>query len=164
MKNLKIHNDKDGNLISIKSIEDCYADRRYLASIIDKLFSLTGGCLYIEVSRPNYDVSLIMEKLKNAFPDNIDLATYVNFLEVSFCYNGNKLSNDMRDILSDIWFSYEHRAFCFFVNSEVEFDLNRKPWYKITSGSDSFIMFKGVEEDVLWIGKSDSLAFELDTL
>ena len=35
-----------------------------------------------------------------------------------------------------------------------------KPWYEIANMVESYIVFKGIEEDVVWIGKSDNLEFK----
>lgn len=158
MKDIKIHNKEKGNLISIKPLEDIYADRRYLIFVIVNLFNLTKECLYVEASRPNYDVSNIIKKLKGILINNDSFKS--SFFELSFFCN--EVDDALLDILSEIWFAYEHPAYCFFVEDKIGFDVKRQAWSHITSQIDSFVMFKGAEEDVLWIGKSDDLEFRLE--
>lgn len=159
MKDLKIHNKEKGNLISIKPIANIHSDRQYLASIIISLLNLTKGCLYIEASRPNYNVNDIIEDLKRIFINNDSFKS--NFFEVSFfCH---EINDALLSILSEIWFAYEHTAYCFFVDDKIEFNVKRKAWYEITSRIDSFVMFRGIEEDVLWIGKSNGLEFNIES-
>lgn len=50
----------------ITELTDDYEGHRYLISIIQELSALTGGCVYTDLSRPNYDVSAQIVELRNA--------------------------------------------------------------------------------------------------
>lgn len=79
--------------------------------------------------------------------------------EISFSSaNPNK---SLFEFLPMIWFAYEHVSFSFFIENEIEFDTKRKSWEEITSRFKSYMLFKGAEEDVIWIGKSNDLKFDL---
>ncbi len=159
MKDLKIHNNEKGDLLSIKSIENTYYDRNYFISIVTTLFSLTKGCFYVEVSRHNYDynaINLILQ-LKAILNSNCNFE-HTNF-GTSFCTN--ELNESLLETLPVIWFAYEHIAFCFFTENKIEFNVKRKPWYEITKMSKSYVLFKGIEDDVIWIGKNNEMKFDL---
>ena len=160
MKNIKIHYNENGNLISIKPLEDIYADRQYLISVIDNLFKRTKGCLYIEASRPNFEVNHIIEKLKTILKHNDSFES--NDFRLSF--QCNEITNELFYILAKIWFAYEHGSISFFPIEKINFEINQLAWYDITTYTDSIVMFKGVEEDVIWIGKSDKYEFNLENL
>lgn len=160
MKELIIYENHHNNLCSIKSIENTYSDRNYLINIITTLYALTKGYLHVQASRPTYeyDTTDLEVRLKSILINNCSFR-YTDF-EILFC--NTKIEEELLEILPIIWFAYEHIAFCFFTESRIEFDIKRKPWYEITTRSKSYVLFKGVEEDVIWIGKSDELKFDLN--
>jgi len=145
------------NLCSIKPVNDTHSDRNYMQSIINTLFNLTKGKFYVEVSRPNYHTAHLKENLKQMMANNKSFNC--NNFEISFFSDG--ISEELIEILPQLWFAYEHTAFCFFVENEIQIDIKRKPWSEITTNTKSYILYKGIEEDVLWIGKSNELKFDL---
>jgi hypothetical protein len=158
MKELKIHNNEKGNLLSIKAVENIYSDKNYFIFIISSLFALTKGCFYVEASRPNYDTNDLVIQLKGILNSNCNFR-YTDF-EISFW--NTKVEEKLLEFLPVIWFAYEHISFCFFTENKIEIDIKRKSWYEITKGSKSYVLFKGVEDDVIWIGKSNELEFDLE--
>lgn len=124
-------------------------------SIIKGLSGLINGRLYVGVSRPNYDVAVLIEQLKAVNVGN-DSFKYTDF---ELLFYTNNIDDHLVEILLLLWFAYEHTAFCFFVKEEIEFDIKRKSWYEITTSFKSYVLFRGDEEDVVWIGKSDELKF-----
>lgn len=157
MRELIIYNKYDNNLCSIKSVDDTHSGTYYMRTIINILLNLTRGKFYVEVSRPNYDTTHLKENLKQIMVDNKSF-NCTNF-EISFLSDG--ISENLRDFLPQLWFAYEHTAFCFFVENEIAADVKRKSWSEITTNTKSYVLFKGIEEDVLWIGKSNELEFDL---
>lgn len=149
---------KKGNLLSIKSIEDIYADKQYLKMLMYKLFSLTQGLIYIEASRPTYEYDIydLVDNLTPILSNN-----NFNFDSFGLSFKVNEISTNLVDLSPIIWFAYEHVTFCFFKESSTEFNLKRKSWNYITSNAISYVMFRGAEDDVIWIGKSDELEFML---
>lgn len=155
MKDRRVH--RNDNLMSIKPIENIYSDRGYLASIIKKLLALTNGSFYLEVSRPNYETSNLVTQLKTI--SNINCSFKSSNIEISF--SSANPDKSLFEFLPMIWFAYEHVSFSFFIENEIEFDTKRKSWEEITSRFKSYMLFKGAEEDVIWIGKSNDLKFDL---
>lgn len=161
MKDIKIHHNEKNNLISIKPIEDIYYDRCYFISIIENLSKQTNGCVYVEVSRPNYIIDGIFEKLNDFLINSSGISYTINSFEISFsCIEINK---DFFDLLFLIWFGYEHSTIVLLSQNEINYnDVYRKDWFTITSKLNSFVIFKGAEEDVVWIGKSEDFEFDFD--
>ena len=157
MKELIIHENCQNNLCSIKSIENNYSDRNYMESIIYSLLNMTHDRFYVEASRPNYEITSLEESLKHIMLDN---KTF-KFTNFGISFSDNRVSKELIEILPLIWFGYEHIAICFFIRNEIQFDIKRKPWYEITENQQSYVLFKGIEEDVIWIGKSKELTFDV---
>jgi hypothetical protein len=157
MKELKIHNNEKGNLLSIKPVDDTYSDRSYFIIIITTLFALTKGCFHVQASRPNYNTIDLAIQLKGILSSNCNFR-YTDF-EISFC--NTKAEENLLEFLPLIWFAYEHISISFFIENKIEIDIKRKSWDEITKSSKSYVLFKGVEEDVIWIGKSSELEFDL---
>lgn len=160
MKELKIHSKEKNNLLSIKPIDDNYLDKNYLISIIRSLFTLTKGCFYVEVSRPNFDTSYLALELQSI----LDRDSGFRYTAFEILFYSKHINEELLKVLSVLWFSYEHVSFCFLKKSESEIDLKRKSWYEITEKFESYVLFKGVEEDVIWIGKNKKLKFDLETI
>lgn len=157
MKELKIHSNEKGNLLSIKPVDNTYSNRSYFIFIITTLFALTKGCFYVEASRPNYNTNDLLIQLKEVLSSNCNFR-YTDF-EISFW--DTKAGEKSLAFLPSIWFAYEHISVSFFVENNIEIDIKRKSWDEITESSKSYVLFKGVEEDVIWIGKSNDLEFDL---
>jgi len=157
MKEINIYNKDELTLCAIKPVRDVYSDKMYLISLIEKYYSLTGALLYIDVCRPNYDVSKIVRGLGKVPAVAKTLAIDDNFFSISFMYKEKLVENDLLYILSEIWFAFEQGLFSFFTDKDVAIPPKRSSWKKIVTHSSSFVMFKGVEEDVVWVGKSNDL-------
>ena len=145
------------NLCTIKPVNDTHSDRYYMQAIIKTLLSLTRGKFYVEVSRENYATTYLKENLKQIMVDNNSFK--FSSFEVSFFSDG--ISEELIEILPQLWFAYEHTAFCFFEENEIGINIKRKPWSEITTNTKSYVLFKGMQEDVIWIGKSNELTFDL---
>src|SRR5690606_34921577 len=130
----KFHND----LCSIKPVNDTHSDRYYMRAIIKTLLSLARGKFYVEVSRENYDTTYLKENLKQIMVDNNSFKS--SSFEISFFSDG--ISEELIEILPQLWFAYEHTAFCFFMENEIEIDIKRKPWSEITTNTKSYVLFK----------------------
>ncbi|MNG72952.1 hypothetical protein D3C87_875210 [compost metagenome] len=159
MKDFKIHSDEGGNLLSIKPLEDVYSDRVYFINLILTL-SFEKSYFIINASRPNYDEPDLLAKLKSVL-DNKENFSYDNF-ELAFA--GRILSQETVNLLPSIWFHYQHVTFTFFCNPVIKFNTKRIPWYDITTKVSSYVLFKGAEEDVVWIGKSKELKFDFQNI
>lgn len=87
-----------------------------------------------------------------------------NRFSVRFKYSPNDELDAFVGILSGIWFSYEQPSAIFlFDESENEAASNftwRTDWKTITEKFKSVIVFKSVEGDVMWIGKSSEIDFD----
>jgi hypothetical protein len=159
MKDLKIHNNAGGNLLSIKSVVDVYSDREYFINLILTLSSETGY-LYINASRPDYDDPSLLEKLKLVL-GNKDNFSYNNF-EITF--EGKILNQEIVNLLPTIWFHYQHVSFTFSHNRAIKFNIKMLPWYGVTAKVSSYVFFKSAEDDVVWIGKSKELKFDFQNI
>ncbi|RFM27926.1 hypothetical protein [Deminuibacter soli] len=159
MKEVKEHNDKNGCLISIKSVKDTDADRLYFINVISRLSDSVKGYSYFQFSRPNYNVSDIIKELRIIQHTNDKLSCSDDYFECVFVCT--EISVSLLRCLSLIWFAFDHCAFCLFDTPSIPLNIDRQSWYYITSMSRSFVVFKGAEDDVVWIGKSNSIEYPL---
>lgn len=147
------------NLCSLKSVPETYEGKTYLAFLIATIHLKTGGPLYAELHRRNYDVRPLLEQL-DKFSDHIFDLTKDNETAI-FSIKAGHMSDALLYLLSELWFAFEHSSFCFFESGiPAPKSIYRKGWSDITSQSTSYVMFRGAELDVVWIGKSDELAFD----
>lgn len=158
MKELVIYEDHQNNLCSIKSIKNNYFDNDFIKSIICKLLEITHGDFYVEASRPTYEYNTndLVSRLRVILNNNHNM----KYNDYEILFKQRKVEGELLEILPMIWFAYEHVTFSLFKESNIEFDTYRKNWNEITSKQNSYVLFKGIEEDVLWIGKSEAQSFE----
>lgn len=161
MKDIVVYNKEHQNLCSIKPVEDIHPDRMYILSLIDSCFNEKEGLLYIEASRPNYDVTDLVKQLITFQPDITNLSIHADHFELSFMVAKDKMCNDLLYLIPRLWFAFEHTSFCVFLNKKNCSIRKRTAWYEITNRIPAFIMYRGIEEDVVWIGKSDHLMWPL---
>lgn len=157
MKEVNIHDRWDSNLCSIKSVEDIHSDRMYIISLVESFYNMTGRLLYVDVSRPNYDVNDIIEHINRIQSNICDLFIGPNYFELSFAIDKDKIVNEVFYVISELWFAFEHPCFCFFLEEKNLLFNKRSTWYDTTEKTLSFVMFKDAEEDVVWVGKSRDL-------
>ncbi|AQX08381.1 hypothetical protein [Elizabethkingia ursingii] len=164
MKDIHVYNDKiyKGNLLSIRS---SYKHLNQIEFLLEEIFPILHnqlpGCLFIECSRPTYeyDLSDLSTEIKSSIEDK-DIYFFFSKSENHYSDNDFK-NNEILNILPKLWLAFEYLCFRFtnVKNNNIN-DYYRRPWYEITSVIESYIVFKGIEEDVIWIGKSDNLEFK----
>ncbi|AQX02277.1 hypothetical protein [Elizabethkingia anophelis] len=164
MKDTHVYNDQKykENLLSIKSP---YKHLKQVEFLLEDIFSILHiqlpGCLIIECSRPTfeYDLNDLNTKIKNLI-DNKEEYFFCDSFETRYI-NNNFKNIETLNILPELWFAFEHINICFTNDKVINInDYYRKHWYEIANMVESYIVFKGVEEDVVWIGKSDNLEFK----
>ncbi|WP_298739787.1 hypothetical protein [uncultured Chitinophaga sp.] len=106
-----------------------YSDKMYLISLIQKFFKSTEGCIYIDVRRPDYNVSNIIERLQEMPLIIKKLSIEPDFFDGSFSCLGDEITHELLYALADLWFAFEHRMYCFFANKEVS--QLKKGWSEI---------------------------------
>jgi len=168
MIDIKIHKKENNQLLSIKGVGSDYSSRQYLIGLLNKLRQFTGYVL-IHVRRNNYNDSSIERLKKEGEILGIrNLKIESNLFEISFDFNETEVKEDLLFILVDLWYCFQQPVYYFFLNEENS-KLNYKnilnknlSWKETVELSNSFVMFKGAEEDVVWIGKSDNLEFGIE--
>lgn len=145
------------NLLSIKCDDILFTNNTFVEIL--ELFKREGnGNFYIEGSRDTYEydpytIKYQIEKvLKNG--------EILEFSDFKIKIKGEDMNSELISILWKFWFTYEHVIVCFFIDDKNIVNLEKKAWYDITEYYKSFVLFKGIEENVVWIGKSDDLSFE----
>lgn len=158
MQNAKIHND---NLCSIKGIKNTFLGNSFVKDILNTTLMQTS-LVVANIQRPYHESNDIFNML-NEF-ENLKIDE--DWFSISFKYKvKNKNDNFIRAFL-ETWFVYEQPSFTFFVagqdfGSYENLNISRRMnWKEIIEISNCFIFFKGVEEDVIWIGKSTNLQFD----
>jgi len=117
--------------------------------------------------KPNeiFDVGGILNETSRFInPDNY-LHQDINENDVGFYQNATNLLDDyMLELINKYWFYFEQPTLvvCKDLKKFLDKDFNSLvgySWKDITKISDSFVLFRGVEEEVLWVGKSQALDF-----
>jgi hypothetical protein len=166
MKEINIYINKHNNLCSIKSIENQYSDILYFQYLFQRILKVSN-LVTVQVRRPYNKVDDVVNKVNN-------IAEKINYLKIehknialSFSYNVITDNEDFIEVCSSIWFGYEQPAFCFFSESITNDDINyildnqMLAWYDITKLFSCFMVFRGIEEDVAWIGKHRNLTYDM---
>lgn len=147
------------NLCSIKFNGDNYFIRTNLIALLESHLALVEGDLYVEIARPEEDVNSLINQLNmvNSIANSMNVTE--DFFEVSFMCTKDDINNRLLWQLSELWICFQHVSV---VITSKKGNINfqkRLAWYQINHIVSSFVLFKGVEEDVVWVGKSDDLTF-----
>ncbi len=165
MIDVKVHENENNQLLSIKGIDGDFYSKQYILCLIRKLFEQTNYVL-IRVKRNNYQDPCI-ERLRNlGYSLGVkDLEIDSDLFEISFNFNVKESNQTLLLILVDLWYAFEQPNYYFF-NTKEDFRLNYErilinnpSWLVITNMTSVYVMFKGAEEDVIWLGKSINLGF-----
>lgn len=162
MRDVKYHNK---NFCSIAGIENTFSGKYIIRDILNKLLPKTT-LVVAKVQRPYYEHEFLVKSITKISSELKELKIDEDWFSLSFKYYTKEDNDSFIEIFLDIWFDYEQPAFSFFVKGqEMQLYKNltidrRMLWKDITTLLPSYVLFKGIEEKVLWIGKSDNLKFE----
>lgn len=161
MKNVNYHNE---NLCSIAGFENTFFGESIIREILGKLFQKTN-IVIAEIQRPYYEPELLKKSIIDISSEVENLKIDEDWFSISFDYHAKEDNDKFIELFIDIWFGYEQPTFSFFVTAQEKKSYqnliigNRMSWRDITDISSSYVLCKGIEEDVMWIGKSKNLKF-----
>jgi hypothetical protein len=74
------------------------------------------------------------------------------------------MTEDMYNLIVSFWATFEHNALIFTNDLDpfveiFQFGYEKTDWYDLVHKARSFIFFKGLQEEVIWIGKNGNLDF-----
>jgi hypothetical protein len=150
------------NLCSVAQIEKTFSGRYFIRETLNRILRKTV-LVIAEAQRPYYEASLT--SLSQIPAELEDLRIDKDLFSLSFNYYSKENNDKFIEVFLEIWFEYEQPAFAFFITgqeSNVYRNLalhRRMSWKEITDLSPCFVLFRGTEENVMWIGKSNNLDF-----
>jgi hypothetical protein len=162
LKDIKQHNE---NLCSIAGIENTFSGRNIIREFLNKLLPETV-LIIAQAQRPYYEPEFLEKSILRISSEFENSEIDEDWFSLSFKYYAKENNDSFIQIFSEIWFDYEQAVFSFFVTGQqmqLYKNLNidgRMSWKDITASSPSYVLCKGAEEDVLWIGKSVDLNFD----
>jgi len=162
MKDINYHGD---NLCSIAGIENTFFGKGVIRELLKNLLR-ESVVVVAEIQRPYDDAWLLRKKIYDISSDIQNLKIDSDCFAVSFDYIVKEENEEFIKLFVDLWFSYEQPTFSFFLLKQGQELFNsliigkRLSWQKVTEISTLYTLFKSVEEDVIWIGKSKNLGFE----
>lgn len=161
MKDVYLHNE---NLCSIAEIENTFSGRSFIREVLNKI--LPNTTLVIgQAQRPYYEPVLSIKSM-NILSKFEKLDIDQDLFSLSFHYYTKERNDDFVQVFLDVWFEYEQPAFSFFLSGQEKQLYNclaiyrRMSWKDITGLAPSYVLCKGIEEDIMWIGKSNILQFD----
>lgn len=155
MKDVVLHIGYNNNLMSVKPIDDIYSDRKYLSAVIFSLADSAKRTICVDTSRSNYEISNSYKSILSSQEFSYGALDWNN---LSFCCD-NTAINSLQALLVEMWFAFEYSAYYFFVDKVPDYNFRRMAWSKVVNDTLGYVIFKGAESNVLWIGKSQTLGF-----
>ena len=167
MRDLVLYKDYQNNLCSIKSIENDFSGRLYFLNLLRRLTSNLNIILYANVLRPYYEVEKTVAKINALRGELFELKISDDFFEISFHVIQSNMSDNILELIVELWFEFEQPLFVIAIDEEpakVLRIINNRfiKWNDITETIEAYTIYRGAEEDVVWIGKSDELEFEIE--
>jgi hypothetical protein len=148
------------NLISIKGLEDNFSGRSLFRSIINPLLRI-ATVVRVECERQNYYSEITDRTIASIGPNISELETSADGFSIQFNYGIDEDIDVFVQVFSNMWFAYEQPSAIFVCDDSVMTQFPaRLSWLQITERLDGFVVFKSVEDDVMWIGKSPTQSFE----
>ena len=156
---------KKSKSCSVKPISNNESDRLYLANIIFNIFNLfeygliISMRLYYGIEKSIASLNPIKDYTNNLFIDK-------NLFLITYAFEGKRYLKNIINNLCDMWFEFEQPCFIFSVEplSQKTFD-NITP-NKLTDflkrvQAPYYILYKSVEDDVIWIDKSKDMVWNI---
>ena len=160
MKDLNYHK---SNLVSVKSITNqIWEDKIFFKNLLKhfledrKHILMIGRLSYLPIKD-----SFIRNVLELIPKKNVTINEKESN-HVSFYYSVDPANDNLHELINDFWIIYEQPALIITDNIEAYLSINleRMSWVDLCSVTESaYVLFRGIEEDVLWVGKSYALKF-----
>jgi hypothetical protein len=154
------------NVLSINGITPTIQGRDRLSAIFLGCANVASAC-FVEARRPNVDEVESVSLAHDLQPRLFNLQIDITVPEISFeCFNDFG-SQEMTQLFLSLWFDFEHVSIIFRtdlgLNKSIDSGLlnlrARTRWDELRRRYPGYILYKGVEEDVIWLRKSDDLMF-----
>lgn len=162
MKDVYLHNK---NLCSIAGVENTFLGKYIIRDVLNKILPNTT-LIIAEAQRPYYKPELSVVSINNISSEFENLKIDEDLFSLSFNYYTKENNDSFIQVFLDIWFEYEQPAFSLFLSGQemqsyknLKID-RRMSWKDITALLPCYVLSKGIEDDVIWIGKSDVLQFD----
>ena len=166
--NLEINEHKK-NLISIHPVQlETWRGKIFFKYFLKKYFE-RGVYWIIDGRKPEFyeECAAIILELNSMIAGGQIMAIYYDddvYEPILYIKTDIKLFDAFFEIIYKLWISYEQGAIIVlnidWVIPEAKLkDIYNSSWANIADLYESFIFFKSIERDVLWIGKSNSLDF-----
>src|SRR5690606_12636176 len=155
----------DDQLLSVDGVEDSFSGRSKLRTLTNKVLSRTLSA-YIEAKRPIFQPSFSPEMMKPPSEQIEQLELEDDQFSVSFNFHWTAQTSfdEFVKLLLELWCDYEQPFFCFFPS--VSYKRRKIPqnlsWKEVVALETCLVMFKSVEEDVVWIGNSTEFEIKFD--
>jgi len=156
-------------MLSVAGISCDLAGALLFRELVGRILNQTST-VFVWAQRPFFDVTISRGAIAG-IADQIEHFTCEgDSFRLSFMFDVKADNAAFSDVLLRIWREYEQPFICFYkspVPAESCTSLLREKdqrWSvtleKISSISDCYSLFRSVEDEVVWIDKSDSLRFE----
>jgi hypothetical protein len=161
MLNVKLHNE---NLCSIAGFENSVFGRFAMKEILNEILKNTE-VVDAEVRRPYYEIESSKNSIPNILGNVKDFEVSDEWFSISFVYYVYDSNSNFVETFTNLWFEYEQVSFCFFVSVD-DFEKYKignhrmLSWIETTELYSSYVVFRAVEEKVIWIGKSNTQNFD----
>lgn len=165
MKDIYYH--KNENLCSIGRIGDTISGKSIIREVLNVILPKTE-LVFAKIERPNYESMPSIKSVAEISSEIEELKFPEEGYSMTFKYYPKADNDNFIKTLSRLWLDHEQPTFSFFLpGQEPQFykDLHvgrQLAWDEVTALAPCYIVYKGIQEDVLWIGWSDNLEFELD--
>jgi hypothetical protein len=145
------------SLCSIAQIENSFSGKYILRDILNRILRNTFHII-ATIERPFYTVQSSIAAISNTSSELENLNIDEKLFSISFKYYTKENNDDFINLFLEVWFEYEQPTFSFFTtgqNTETYKNLEvhrRMNVEQITALSPCYVLFRGIEEDVLWVG------------
>lgn len=162
MKDIHYHSE---NLCSVAQIENSFSGKYILRDILNRILRNTV-LVIASIERPFHTVQSSIVTISQIYSELRDLIIDENLFSISFKYYTKENNDEFINTFLEIWFEYEQPTFSFFVIGQNiktynTLEINRRMNIEqIASLSPCYILCRGIEEDVIWVGKSENLKFD----
>ncbi len=154
----------NNNLISVKYFDN-FSDLKFHFLYILRQLSREYQFLLVSAKRINYGEDSIESKI-NSLQNNLN-ELYRDKRYSNVVFWNDHFNDELFDFLYCIWLQYEDPLFVFLDNKNDLLKFYKQIIFKILSSteivksSNCILFFKGIEEDVIWIEKSNNVVFEV---
>jgi hypothetical protein len=140
-----------------------WQDKQFFKYLMQDFIKEGYDCILSTSCKPLDGYIKVVQKANELLPEENMLGDFSDKVtsEYAWVIGEKDLNEDVFDLINSFWYYFEQTSLLITndLKAYAELDIKNMYWHDIVQKSNSFLFYKGLQEEVIWIGKSGNINF-----